>query len=164
MRSKQRTHCKWGHEFTPENTRIDNGRRICKACSVRRVIEWRKRDGSEYTNKYAVQRYWKNREEILAYRREKKGFYQYSKHLLKRYGLSQERYETIWEEQDGKCAGCGKDLMSLPTRNRHVDHDHACCPGKNSCGKCVRGIVCNGCNFCLAWFEKNKQRVEEYLS
>lgn len=26
------THCKRGHEFTPENTRVYNGKRICRAC------------------------------------------------------------------------------------------------------------------------------------
>lgn len=32
----QQTHCKWGHEYTPENTRYRKGRfaRICKMCSA----------------------------------------------------------------------------------------------------------------------------------
>ena len=28
----RKTHCKWGHEFTPENTRLYKGSRICRAC------------------------------------------------------------------------------------------------------------------------------------
>lgn len=32
-RNGRKTHCKLGHEFTPENTRIDpKGRRVCRAC------------------------------------------------------------------------------------------------------------------------------------
>ena len=31
-RSKKKTHCKRGHEFTPENTRISGGLRTCRAC------------------------------------------------------------------------------------------------------------------------------------
>lgn len=33
--NKAKTHCKHGHEFTPENTylRPDNGNRMCKACN-----------------------------------------------------------------------------------------------------------------------------------
>lgn len=28
------THCKWGHEFTPENTHIDKlGKRVCRTCA-----------------------------------------------------------------------------------------------------------------------------------
>lgn len=28
----------------------------------------------------------------------------------------------------------------------NVDHDHQCCPGSKSCGKCIRGILCHLCN------------------
>lgn len=32
-RQSSKTHCKWGHEFTPENTQLDaRGHRICAAC------------------------------------------------------------------------------------------------------------------------------------
>lgn len=37
-RSERQTHCKWGHEFTPENTRIKAGtqnHRICRICHRR---------------------------------------------------------------------------------------------------------------------------------
>ncbi len=33
------THCKWGHEFSPENTRIGQGIRVCHACRIRRGRE-----------------------------------------------------------------------------------------------------------------------------
>lgn len=34
------THCKWGHEFTPDNTyRQRNGGRTCRACALRRAAE-----------------------------------------------------------------------------------------------------------------------------
>lgn len=35
----------------------------------------------------------------------------------------------------------------------HVDHDHTCCPGKYSCGKCVSGFLCNNCNNGLGRFK-----------
>jgi hypothetical protein len=43
-RASARTHCKWGHEFTPENTYIHpkRGTRICKACAKRRSAKFRK--------------------------------------------------------------------------------------------------------------------------
>lgn len=39
------THCKRGHEFTPENTRIYRGMRVCRRCDVlkqRRYVAQRK--------------------------------------------------------------------------------------------------------------------------
>lgn len=27
-----------------------------------------------------------------------------------------------------------------------VDHDHECCPGGTSCGRCIRGLICGRCN------------------
>jgi len=37
----QKTHCKWGHQFTPENTRWCQGKRSCIACEKRRRAERR---------------------------------------------------------------------------------------------------------------------------
>lgn len=34
--NKRKTHCKYGHEFSDENTIQSNGRRICIACEVER--------------------------------------------------------------------------------------------------------------------------------
>lgn len=43
---RRRTHCKRGHEFTPENTRIrSNGYRVCRACHAeveRKARRWAK--------------------------------------------------------------------------------------------------------------------------
>lgn len=35
-----------------------------------------------------------------------------------------------------------------------IDHDHRCCTGNESCGKCVRGLLCSQCNLSLGHFEK----------
>ncbi len=40
--NKVKTHCKYGHEFTEENTRKHKNKRQCKKCQHRRVTEWRK--------------------------------------------------------------------------------------------------------------------------
>jgi hypothetical protein len=36
----------------------------------------------------------------------------------------------------------------------HIDHDHACCAGRRSCGQCVRGILCARHNLLIGQFEK----------
>lgn len=39
--NRAKTHCKWGHEFTPENTRYDKrGYRWCRKCGARAMREW----------------------------------------------------------------------------------------------------------------------------
>jgi hypothetical protein len=35
-RNSRKTHCDYGHEFTPENTRVYRGMRRCKKCGARR--------------------------------------------------------------------------------------------------------------------------------
>lgn len=61
-----------------------------------------------------------------------------------RHGLSLEDYEQMMEDQEGTCAIC--DGVNPSGRRLVIDHDHTCCPGPNSCGNCVRGLLCNGCN------------------
>jgi Recombination endonuclease VII len=72
------------------------------------------------------------------------------RHLKRLYGLTPESYDAMLAKQDGKCALCLK-----PQDKKHfsVDHDHRCCRGKKSCGKCVRGILCQPCNRRVASLE-----------
>lgn len=46
----------------------------------------------------------------------------------------------------------------------HIDHDHSCCPGKGSCGKCVRGILCRNCNVGLGFLKDSIPRLEDAIS
>ena len=40
---KDKTHCKHGHEFTEENTRVAGGKRLCRACGRERARRHRQR-------------------------------------------------------------------------------------------------------------------------
>ena len=68
---------------------------------------------------------------------------------LRKYGISSIEYMAMLEEQGGVCAICGDgpgDKMF------NVDHDHSCCAGGGSCGRCVRGLLCGQCNFGIGNF------------
>lgn len=71
---------------------------------------------------------------------------------LRRYGLTQERYDELWQKQGGKCGVCQKAFESIvyegPKRSRtpiNVDHCHTT--------GVVRGLVCSKCNFGLGYLD-----------
>lgn len=59
---------------------------------------------------------------------------------------------------DDKCAVCNS------TERLVIDHDHSCCPGKtNTCGQCVRGVLCTHCNLALGHMKDNVEMVERLV-
>ena len=84
-------------------------------------------------------------------------------HVFRKYGLTPERYDEILQAQGGVCLGCGRN-PSDSTREFAVDHDHSCCPGKESCGECVRGILCGKCNSALGMVDDNIQTLTNLVS
>jgi len=70
----------------------------------------------------------------------------------RRHGITPEAAEDLWFEQGCVCAGCG--APAARPENLFVNHDHACCPRGFSCGKCIRGLVCHGCNMADALAKK----------
>lgn len=80
--------------------------------------------------------------------------------LWRKYRLTLERYESILEAQDRRCAICLTDApRDVRTGRFHVDHDHSCCPGTTSCGECVRGLLCHACNTALGNFADDRTRL-----
>lgn len=70
--------------------------------------------------------------------------------LRKRFGITLAQYDALLISQEGRCAACG---ALAEGRELHVDHDHACCPGRRSCGQCVRALLCPPCNQALGLFQ-----------
>lgn len=66
---------------------------------------------------------------------------------LSQYGLTLGDYDALLAAQGGVCAVCEKECSR--GTNLSVDHDHDCCPGTKSCGKCVRGLLCRSCNVAI---------------
>lgn len=91
------------------------------------------------------------RECVAAYAKARDKKYVTDTRLKYLYGISLEIYEEILSSQDYRCAVCSVTLGVKAA----VDHDHTCCPGEKSCGKCIRGILCISCNVGLGMFKDN---------
>lgn len=70
--------------------------------------------------------------------------------LKNRYKTTPEEYDKKLAGQNSCCACCGRPMGA---RRFAVDHDHTCCPQRESCGKCTRGLVCQRCNVLIGIFE-----------
>jgi hypothetical protein len=87
------------------------------------------------------------------YARDPEKIIKQSKALL--YSTPVEQIEKLHEEQGGMCPVCHEEVaLEWGGRKFAVDHDHACCRGKKSCGKCVRGVLHIDCNKTLGFLEK----------
>lgn len=74
------------------------------------------------------------------------------------YGLTAQQHAALLRFQGGACAICQRAKGT--TRALAVDHDHSCCDGPTSCGKCVRGLLCRPCNRMLGHMRDNPEMAE----
>ena len=83
------------------------------------------------------------------------------------YGIEPHRYELLLQAQGGVCAICGRPETAVirgTIASMSVDHDHGCCPGKKSCGKCIRGLLCRRCNGALGLFRDDPRLLSAALT
>lgn len=106
---------------------------ICKKCRLNYKIRPRKQYYREYGKR--------NHRQIRA------------GHLRRRFGLTLEEYDKMFEEQKGVCAVCKKENVSKAAL--HIDHNH-------KTGK-IRGLLCCACNLVLGHFEKYAKQFNSYL-
>jgi Recombination endonuclease VII len=84
------------------------------------------------------------------------------KYRISSYGLTQEQFDRFLDSQQHTCGMCHKPFEEGQLIN--VDHDHACCRGKNrSCGECIRGLLCHTCNIALGHIERRYAMARAYL-
>jgi hypothetical protein len=124
---------KWDH---PERRREYN-RAYYRANRERLLARQR---AYEEANKEDRNEYAKRRREAT---REVRRQFDWEISRTARHGITWTVRDWMYESQGEACAGCGK---AMPNVELQIDHDHECCSGKYSCGRCVRGLVCRPCN------------------
>lgn len=118
----------------------------CRSCTTKRTLDYRARIQAEDPDRWVEQR-----------RRA------YDAYLAKRYGLTPAQIIEIRERQDDRCAICQRHAADLP-RKMVIDHDHSCCDGPASCGRCVRGMLCGACNTGLGRFGDDVQLLRNAIA
>ena len=151
-------------EFGKSSHAFDGLSSHCKACHYARTRAWHARKWREDPE------YRARTTQKAAARREKaraEGTLQELDRKSKRksnYGLTPEAVEAMLASQGYRCAICRKRFKGH--QHTHIDHDHSCCPSGRSCGKCIRGILCNFCNQGLGRFRDDPallRRSARYL-
>jgi hypothetical protein len=120
----------------------------CKPCLNKRLRS------SEDSKKYARERQQKERKK---YPEKFRGY-----ELKKRHKITLEIYNKQLEKQNNVCAIC--KTTGVIDRNLAVDHDHLCCDSDKSCGKCLRGLLCNNCNSGLGSFKDDIERLKNAIT
>jgi hypothetical protein len=70
--------------------------------------------------------------------------------------------------KDPTCRICHVNILEVLTvrtdKTRRtllaIDHDHSCCPGAFSCGRCFRGFLCLPCNSLLGMADDQPARLQ----
>lgn len=152
-----KTHCKRGHAFTPENTRIrPNGARLCRTCASERLLDWRaahpdmvaaglkrwRQEHPDYQKPQAICKACKRMLKMTAFGLCTSCYCTFKRNLIK---------QALFEKQGGHCAvqGCKIDTSNYTLGDWHLDHDHTCHAAGQWCSKCIRGLLCKSCNAAL---------------
>lgn len=132
---------------TSEPTLFRPGNRSrCRKCVDRRSVEQarerRKADPDKYARLQKIQTQQKN------------PLNQKHWQLRSLYRIGIDDYFSILDAQNSVCPICLRlfEDGKIDGKYGQVDHDHACCPDKKSCGHCIRGILCDRCNKGLGFF------------
>jgi hypothetical protein len=118
-----------------------HGRRVnpghspeCKTCNIARARAHQDRQRASDPEKYKADR--------ARWARNRR---------LREYGITQADYDVLFEQQDGRCAICGRAESGAWGGLLPVDHDH-------KTGE-VRGLLCHHCNGGLGQFGDDPDRL-----
>lgn len=92
----------------------------------------------------------------------------YESYLITKFNINIDQYNEILVHQNYCCALCKRHRNKF-RKNFAVDHTHSCC-FEGSCGKCIRGLLCDTCNRAVgllkddaSWFLNGYNYLNKYL-
>jgi hypothetical protein len=88
-------------------------------------------------------------------RKENNPEWEFYKNIKRRYNISKEEYDTMFNEQQGCCKICKTNIKYL-NRGLMVDHCHTTSK--------VRGLLCNNCNTILGMAKDNVDTLKECIN
>lgn len=118
-------------EFWKDRSKRHGYSARCKPCKASAHSQYRK------LNDYDKRRYWKDPQA------------ERERHLVRKYGVTQVDYDTMFSAQQGRCAICQKEQP----KSFDVDHDHR--TGR------VRGLLCTNCNLMIGHAGDDPARLHE---
>ena len=157
---------------SPKNNLAKNGFKFCSGCDETKSIasfgkQKSRPDGVEYRCKKCMQIYRKKRysnpkikSKLLkstATWREKNPDSDANNHLIRKYGISLEQYNKMYQLQKGLCGICGKKESTRRRKKTQgderlaVDHCHET--------GVVRGLLCFKCNTAIGSLGDNEEMV-----
>lgn len=123
-------------EFNKDKNKKDGLDPRCKICAKAAANAWNKANPDKVRANSKKQRY-------------------------TRHGLTEQQWLSFLEKHHKKCDVC--DYAPEQPSNLCLDHDHKCCPGEYSCGKCIRGLLCSSCNTALGMLKDDPVRIKKLI-
>lgn len=96
--------------------------------------------------------------------------YLFEYRLRTSFNITPDQYEWLLTQQNGVCALCFEPERKIHHKSKTgeisrlaVDHDHRCCSeSAKSCGKCIRGLLCNSCNTVMGKIEEKPALAKRF--
>jgi uncharacterized protein YciI len=136
------------------------GRMTLTGAALQATLAPKKSEAERKARKLETQQGWR------ATHPEKRDEY-YAKYHPGRRGITTEKYQEMLEKQGGVCAICKRPESG---KRLAIDHDHSCCPdlidshARMTCGKCVRGLLCETCNRGLGLFYDSTETLQAAIT
>jgi hypothetical protein len=118
---------------------------FCKPCCRQRNIAWRER------NPHKLVEYQRNRAPRPASVRR-------DQQLRREYGIDQNRYNELLDQQHGRCAICKEVPAPISGKRIALVVDH--CHETNR----IRGLLCTNCNVAIGHMKDDVERLRAAIS